>query len=113
MSGLSASVDGADRLDSTLSAAGREIEDLSGVHRDAGRLLLNVAVIPRDTGYLEQTTSVDTTRDGFVLAASAPYAGYVHAVNPFFTRAIEAQADAVADLYLDHVEDALTQVEGT
>lgn len=113
MSGLTASVQGADRLAATLTDAGQAItDDLADAHRDAGRLSLDAAVIPRDTGHLADTSVVAVTADGFALTSAADYAGAVHARDPFFTRAIEAKADAIGGLYLDHITDALNTVQG-
>lgn len=113
MSGLTASVRGADRLAATLADAGRAIEsDLDDVHLDAGRLALGAAVIPRRTGHLEQTSTVELVPGGWALTSAARYAGYVHADNPFFSRAVEAKADAIGGLYLDRTTTVLSTVQG-
>lgn len=113
MTRLTGSVEGADRLAATLADAGRTIADLpDDVHRDAGRQALDAAVIPRRTGHLASTAAVVVVAAGFALTATADYAAIVHANDPFFSRAIEAKANAIAGEYLDQITETLNTVQG-
>ena len=87
--------------------AAAELDDLTRVNQHAADLVLGDARIPRDTGYLEAHTTALGTADGFALVSTAPYAGYVHARNPFLTDPLNRDLDAVLDLYGDEVEEIL------
>lgn len=110
MSTLELAAPGAAELGASLTAAGHQLGDLTDPHREAGRIALDAAVIPRRTGHLAETATVAATADGWALTATAAYAGYVHARDPFFTRAIGQQVDAITGVYVEHVTDALNTV---
>lgn len=112
MTSASATVDGAERLSATLSAAGDALADLAAVNREQGTATLNAAAIPVRTGQLQRSAYVDSDAQGFALSASAPYAGIVHAANPFFTRALAARADHIIDALVDHAGDVLDTIHG-
>lgn len=104
---------GAQQLAATLDRAARDLDDLVTTNQRAGDLVLGAAVIPRDIGQLQKSAAVLGDAHGFELVAAAPYAGYVHARQPFFTDALERTADRVVDQYLGHVDDVLATVKGT
>lgn len=110
MSDVDLAAPDAERIGRALGDAGRAIVDLTDVNRAQGEATLAVATIPRRTGLLAESTHVIADADGFTLAASAPYAGYVHAVNPFLTRALDARADAVVDAVVEHTENVLATI---
>lgn len=109
------SVAGAERLAATLRAAADDLADLSGITDQAGALVLGAAVIPRRTGRLASTAHVEADALGFTVAAggqAAPYVGYVHARDPFLSKAYDRAADDVIDLVTRHLTDALAGVKG-
>lgn len=109
---LTASLEGAGQLGDTLHAAAEQLGSLTEVNRAEGGAALHAARIPRESGYLESTASVTATDDGFSLTAGAPYAGVVHAREPFFLRALEDRRDAIVHAHAEHVADALATVRG-
>lgn len=110
MSSVDLSTPDAERIGRALGDAGREIVDLTDVNRAEGEATLIAATIPRRTGLLEETTHVVADARGFTLTATAPYAGYVHAVNPFLTRALDARVDDIVDALVDHTETVLNNI---
>jgi hypothetical protein len=112
VSSVSLTTDGAEQLGRTLDAAGDALTDLTQVNRALGQEALTAAQIPVWTGQLERSSFVDATAQGFALSASAPYAGFVHASNPFFTRAIDARADRILDGLVDHADTVLDTIKG-
>lgn len=112
MSSLTLAAQGVDQVAGTLTDAGHEIASLADVHRGEGQRALAAADIPYRTGRLADGASVVATDDGYSLTAAATYAGFVHARDPFFTRAINAREAALLDAVTDHVETALSHVRG-
>lgn len=112
MTGMKITAVGADQLARTLVAAADEVVDLAGVHREEGSATLAAAVIPRHTGRLDDSAAVVADAGGFTLTADTPYAGYVHAEDPFFTRAINTRETAIVQGVEDHITDALNTVRG-
>lgn len=89
---------------------GAALGDLEAPSRDASALVLGSVEAPRDTGRLDDSVEAVVTPLGFTLTAGgtrAPYAGVVHARDPFLTRALEARAEDVVDTYADHVDDTI------
>lgn len=111
---LSVDADGTTELASTLGAAAAALVDLEGVDDAAGDLVLGAARVPRDRG----TLAASLTSVGGVLSASARHAPFVHwgtkhlRARPFLLDALAAREEAVANLYADHVEDALDTIKG-
>lgn len=112
MSDLDLTAPGVDVLARSLVDAGALAADLVDPNRRAGTLALEAADIPRRTGRLADGATVAATADGFTLSSTAAYGGYVHARDPFFSRALEQQLDAITGVYVDHVTDALSTVRG-
>lgn len=110
MSGVDLASPDAERIGRALGDAGRAVVDLADVHRAEGEATLRAANIPERTGRLAASAHVIAGDDGFTLAASAPYAGYVHADNPFFTRALDSRVDAIADAVVEHTENVLDTI---
>lgn len=112
MSSVDLAAPGAERLARSLDAAGKALVDLADVNRAQGQETLQAAEIPYRTGQLERSSYVDADAQGFALSATAPYAGYVHAANPFFTRALDDRADTILDGLADHAETVLDTITG-
>lgn len=94
-------------LADSLHDAADELDDLTQVNQRAGDLVLGDARIPRDTGLLESRTTALGSTEGFTLIADTPYAGIVHARNPFLTDPLARDVDKVADLYTDEANEIL------
>lgn len=109
---LTGSLEGGDRFVATLDAAAEAL-DPTEVNRREGAATLTAARIPRDTGYLESTATVTATGEGFGLTAGAPYAGAVHARDPFFLRAIQVRRDQIVQAHAQHVDRVLATIQGT
>lgn len=112
MASIGLTTDGAGRLSETLGAAGDALVDLAQVNRSEGEETIRAAEIPVDTGRLERSAYVDAGPAGFELLADAPYAGYVHEYDPFFTRALEQRAEAILDRLAQHTDTVLSTVQG-
>lgn len=115
MADLDITESGLSRLAATLGDAAAAVADVSEVGHDAGAVVLGAATIPRRTGALDASAHVEVDTVGAAVIAggpSAPYAPAVHARNPFLANALDASTDAVVDLYLDHVTDAVDLITG-
>lgn len=108
-----------DGLPEVLAASGRvedagvALGDLSAPSSDASALALGEVRAPVRTGALANTVAAEPTALGFTLTAggpSAPYAGIVHARNPFLTRAVEAREGGIVDTYADFVDTTLDTI---
>lgn len=110
MSGFEVTAPGVDRFAVSVSDAGRALEDLAAVNQQAGAQALAAARIPVDTGRLRDSAYVDADPSGFALSATAPYAGFVHARDPFFTRALDP--DDYLDRLETHAADTLGTIQG-
>lgn len=109
---MSLEADGVDRFAATVKSAGDQVADLAGLHTQLGADTLRAAEIPVRTGELLRSSYVDADAAGFALSAAAPYAGIVHARNPFFTRAMQARADTIADAVEAHTATAVGTITG-
>jgi hypothetical protein len=96
-----------DRFAGDLDAAGGRLEDLAALNQRQGTAALQRSPIPVDTGQLRDSAYVVADVTGYALTASAPYAAIVHARDPFFTRALDA------DAYLDDLETHTAEILGT
>lgn len=108
-------IKGADSLRRTLAEAAEELRHLDP--SPAGQLVAArvEAAAPRRTGRLAASTSWVAAGTGFAIEAggrSAPYAGYVHARNPYIARTFAASLDDVADLYLEAAQGSLDRIRG-
>lgn len=84
-------------------------------HAEAGALLLDRAhpVTPRRTGALDNSQHVTVTETGATLTASTPYAGFVHAREPWLSDTAAAASDDVLQVYARHADEALNTIKGT
>ena len=114
-------VKGADRLNATLAAAGRRLEDMpSATHRRAGAVTaqLVAAAAPRRTGHLARSFRVQATAAGATVTSGVGYGGFVNygtrhlRARRFVDRALDAATQPVADIYMSEVDKALGQVKG-
>lgn len=99
-----------DELAADLDRVAQVIGDLTGVNNLAADDVLAAVDFPRRTGALASTGATQVTADGFTLIAGgsvAPYGPIVHARDPFLTRALNAQEEAIVGLYLDHLNTAI------
>jgi hypothetical protein len=107
MTGFETDTGDLDRFTADVDTAGGRLEDLATLNQRQGTDALNRAPIPVDTGRLKESAYVVADRTGYALTASAPYAAIVHARDPFFTRALDA------DAYLDDLETHTAEILGT
>lgn len=108
--GVSADVDELLALARSAADAADDLGDLAGVNAEAAEGVLGVVVVPRRTGRLASTLAAESDALGFTLTAggpTAPYGPYVHARDPFLTRALAERETALADAYEQHAEQAL------
>lgn len=120
--GVRVQVDGDTRLSRTLRGAGRDLENLTGAHAEAARIVAAGvrSRAPRRTGYLASTVRPVTDVDAAVVAVGAVYAPVIangwpaHNIkpNPFASNGVESTEPAWLDAYRDAVEDALRKVKG-
>ena len=117
---MPAKVTGADRLNASLAAAGRRIEDMPArVHRDAGAVAADEirARTPRRSGRLASSYRVSAAGDGATISA-AGYGGYPNygtryqRAQRFIDDGLDAATEPVADVYMAEVDRALSQVKG-
>lgn len=122
-------VKGADRLASTLHQFAGSLDDLSDANRRAGESIASAARgrVPRRTGRLAASGRTDVGPASVTVAFGAVYAPPIHwGVGPrvglrgphniraslFLTGALETQEDAVADIYIDAIDQRLGKVQG-
>lgn len=110
-----AEVKGVARLRATLDTAGRELADLdatTGVR--AGQLLAaaGAARSPRRSGFLADSHGFTVTDAGVSVVVAAPYAGYVHAANPWLVRELDAQEETIVTMYAADVADVVAKIQG-
>lgn len=125
----SVEVKGADKLASTLREFSRSLDDLSDANRRAGEMVASAAVLraPRRTGRLAGSSRTTTTPTTVDVSFGVVYAAPVHwGVGPrvglrgphnlpptlFLTDALATQEDAVADVYLEAIDNRLGKVRG-
>jgi hypothetical protein len=111
---MGAQVDGVDRFRSTLATAGEQLTGLVDAHTEAGRLLAQAAASrsPHRTGRLSESHGFTVEHAGFTVTAAAPYAGFVHARNPWLARELDADTQTIIDIYAAHVADVVDHITG-
>lgn len=115
MSGVGVTLDGLDTFAQTAEAASHALADLDAVNAEAGDTVVQAVEAPRVTGRLASTVQAVAGPDGFSVVAGgpdAPYAPYVHARNPFLTRALDQREREVIGLYEAHVTDTVATIQG-
>lgn len=112
MADVEVRAEGGDQLAASLARAADAAADLTETNRAAGALVVLGAEVPRVTGYLESTITVTADGAGVTVTAGAPYAGYVHARNPFLTDARTEAEAAVIDLYTDRAAGVVDLIQG-
>lgn len=120
MSGATLELVGAAALRSSLAAAAESLTDLTAVHTVVAQRVLAAAIprVPIHTGRLVGSLQPSGTAAAATVTTAVPYAWPVHsgvpsrhiAPHPFLTTALSDTEDAVVDLYLATVEDALAEV---
>ena len=125
----SVEVKGADRLAATLRDFSRSLDDLSDANRRAGELVASAAVqaVPRRTGRLASSRRVEAAPTTVDVSFGVVYAAPIHwGVGPrvglrgphniaptlFLSNALATQEDAVADVYLDAIDQRMGKVRG-
>lgn len=91
------------------------LRDLEAVHLAAADDVVSYVDPPVLTGRLASTVRAEADAVGFrVLAGGpeAPYGPIVHARDPFLDRAAEQREQAATDLYTDHVQQLLDDIQG-
>lgn len=92
---------------------GAALGDLTEPSRSAAALALGEVRAPVRTGALAKTDTAEATALGFTLSAggpTAPYAGPVHARDPFLTDALTARETDIVDEYGDYVERTIDTI---
>lgn len=115
MSGVEVDLDGLDTFAQTVTDAAQALGDLDAVNITAGDTVFQAVEAPRVTGRLASTVRAVAGPDGFSVVAGgpdAPYAPYVHARNPFLTRALDDREREVIGLYEAHVIDTVNTIQG-
>ena len=112
MSGLD--VDGLEQLQRSLDAAGRALEDLTPAHERAGELLEGRAQAdaPRLTGRMAGQHELVVHAGGLTITNAARYAPFVHARQPWLTRALDALQRQVVDIYSNQVDQIVDDIRG-
>lgn len=115
-------VDGADRLQRTLSAAGRDLERPLGANTEAAGLAAAGArsKAPRRSGFLASTVRGQGLPDAAVVTVGAVYgppinygwAAHNIKPNPFLTEGVESTEPAWLGAYRDALEQAIRKVQG-
>lgn len=104
---------GVDALAARIEEAGAALGDLTPANSDAAAIALGEVRAPIRTGALSRTVEAVPDALGFVLRAGgpdAPYAGPVHARDPFLTRPIKEREGDIVDAYADHVDSTLDTI---
>lgn len=99
MPSLTASVRGVDDLLVDLDTAADVLR--------AGMPEARVVTAPRDTGYLADHTAAR----GPEVVSAAPYAVFVHARNPYLTKAAARVEDTGTAVYAKHLDDLVERIE--
>jgi hypothetical protein len=120
--GVHATVTGADRVASTMKAAGRDIGDLTDANKAAGDIIAAGArvIAPRLTGALARATQGAGERDAAGITNMEPYFGPIHygwpahniAAQPFVDTALVQTQDQWLAVYTKAAEHAADQVKG-
>lgn len=110
-----ADASGAERVGASMRDAAAALLDLDQANEDAANDVLGFVRPPVRTGALANTVRDDADALGFTLTAGgpgAPYAPYAHARDPFLARALDDQAQAVTERYVDHAREAVDLIKG-
>lgn len=116
-------VEGAARLASTLRRAGLDMTDLKDSNQKAGRLIEveGKVRVPKDTGRLGGSIRPARQASGVVVRAGGSGIRYARFAEFGSTKiraahylygAVDANADAVLEIYWDGVNQALAKVQG-
>jgi hypothetical protein len=111
---IEVTVHGDDELVRTLHQAAADLSDMSAADKRAGDAVL-AATRPRTpvrTGRLVSSLAATVTTAGVTVFAGAPYAGYVHAANPFLIEAAKAVEPTVVGFYAGVVQATVDEVHG-
>lgn len=112
---------GADRLRSTLRAAGKSLDEPRTAPTAAAALVARAARPPVVSGRLRGSISPGRAEANVgVVRASAPYAGVIHwgwpargiRANPFLSDAATGTEAAWIQFYEQEIDDALDKVKG-
>lgn len=122
MAGEAIVVEGADELSRTLSAAAKELGDLSEANQKAAQTLLERADprTPRDSGALAASGRVVADADGGTVTYGEVYAGVIHNgwadhgidPQPWLANTAADERTDLVDVYVDHITDVLGHVHG-
>lgn len=105
MKGLDSLVDG-------LDAAAHELADLPDAHREVGQLLTSRAqtASPRRTGVLAASHGATVQDDAVLVTATAPYAGFVHARNPWLADTLQTSTEELLTIYATTVSEVVAHI---
>jgi hypothetical protein len=105
-------VRGSGRLIEALDSAATQLARLESP--EAGQLLdtAATAAAPRRTGFLADHHEVIVTAGRLQVTNTAPYAGYVHAKDPWLARTLEQHTADVLTAYADAAADVVTDIRG-
>lgn len=116
-------IEGADTLQRTLSAAARDLQDWASVNAAAAARIAKDAAsrAPHRTGRLAASVRATSDRTGGLVAAGGGGVGYAtfqeygwaHGrAQPYMRPALQDNRDAVVGLYADRVDHIVKQVRG-
>jgi hypothetical protein len=113
-------LDGATALRKSLDAAGEALGDLTGPNKVIAQRVLASAIprVPVRTGRLVGSLQPHATATVATVTTAVPYAWPVHSgvparnigPHPFLTGALSDTEEAIVDVYLEAVDDALAGV---
>ena len=101
--------------DLTRGAPGRVTRALPGELTAAGRRLVFAArsLAPIETGAYAEQYQAQPLDGGLAVGSSVPYAEYVEARHSVTERALDAEEDAILDLFADGLLDAYAKPGGS
>lgn len=105
-------VKGADRLASTLADAADELRAMAATNRAVASAILAAAHPPIRTGALAGSLTAEATDTEAVVYSGLRYAPIQEHRRGFLASALAATETKAVSLHLDHVNDALSHVEG-
>lgn len=111
----SLTTDGLPQLLDSIDDAVDDLEHMEDVHRQAADEVLGYVRPPIRTGRLASTVRAEVDALGFRVTAGgpeAPYGPIVNARTKFLDSAAEQAEAEVLDIYTDHVEQLLGDIQG-
>jgi|SRR5215469_4408852 len=119
---ITITLEGDKQLVHTLRLASREITDFSDANSEAADKILHAAnpLTPVLTGYLQESNTADSSEVEASVTNPLDYAPVIHngwpahhiAATPFLDAGLAYVSDQLPALYMDRVDEVLSEVEG-